>query len=790
MRTTEAARYARWSVTVAAMLALMVAGVYTWRAWQARQAETTAPPPVPAAVQQRSAEFTFSKVDGNNTRFILRASHATEFKEGGRTVLEDVWITAFGGNGKRSDQLHTPACEYFAESGTVTCAGQVLIDLQGNRSGSTASDPDTSADATPSPVHIVTSHLNFNRETGIATSDDPVQFRFAQGEGRAIGLSYDSQHGELHLLHEVEIVLRPAGEEQPPITGVPTGDLTTVSGGELLYRRDERSIHLNGAATMLRGKQELRAGQMTLELDGDMRARLLVARDHPVLHNLSGNADVSLAADELTGPVEKGGQLAGVVATGHVVLNALRADGRHQLTAASSTLDLIPESQQPRHFTATGNVEVLSSAPDGAKRRLQTSQLEVYFIAAGQNNSRMDRATAASGTMEWENAAPGSSPQDAETMRLKGQLLDGSFDEAGVLRELRGSGNVEMQKRTAGDPPMTSTSRELLARIAPDGLWATVDQSGDVRMRSATGEARGDRARFDRTGDSVNLTGSVVLTDASSQTRAQAATFRQSASELRADGNVSTTETAKDSRGVASETKAEPTHISAARMIAETASGRAVYSGKARLWQGDSVIQADIIDLDRPKGTLIATGNVNAIFPQARPGPLPGQSKTTKPRTGASPVAYWRAESGRLVYEEGQHRARLEQGAHVRSADGSVWADRMDLFLGPRAGSPSDVAGSAAASGIGSSLEGQEVQRAQWFGSVRVESADRVGTGEQGDYSAAEGKFVLSGGRPILIDKFGNKTAGRQLTFFFADDRIVVDSEEGSRTLTLHRVEK
>ncbi len=73
-------------------------------------------------------------MDGNNTRFIVRASNATEFKEGGRTLLEDVWITTFGGRGERADQLHTSACEYFAESGIVTCPDEVLIDLQSNRS--------------------------------------------------------------------------------------------------------------------------------------------------------------------------------------------------------------------------------------------------------------------------------------------------------------------------------------------------------------------------------------------------------------------------------------------------------------------------------------------------------------------------------------------------------------------------------------------------------------------------------------------------------------------------------
>jgi len=33
-------------------------------------------------------------------------------------------------------------------------------------------------------------------------------------------------------------------------------------------------------------------------------------------------------------------------------------------------------------------------------------------------------------------------------------------------------------------------------------------------------------------------------------------------------------------------------------------------------------------------------------------------------------------------------------------------------------------------------------------------------------------------------------TKGRQLTFFLADDRILVESDESSRTLTKHRIEK
>jgi hypothetical protein len=48
----------------------------------------------------------------------------------------------------------------------------------------------------------------------------------------------------------------------------------------------------------------------------------------------------------------------------------------------------------------------------------------------------------------------------------------------------------------------------------------------------------------------------------------------------------------------------------------------------------------------------------------------------------------------------------------------------------------------------------------------------------------------MSGGTPTIFDGAEGTTTGRQLTFFLADDTIIVDSENGSRILTRHRVEK
>ena len=48
----------------------------------------------------------------------------------------------------------------------------------------------------------------------------------------------------------------------------------------------------------------------------------------------------------------------------------------------------------------------------------------------------------------------------------------------------------------------------------------------------------------------------------------------------------------------------------------------------------------------------------------------------------------------------------------------------------------------------------------------------------------------MSGGNPTLYDGSAGTTTGTQLTFFLADDTIIVDSENGSRTLTKHRVQQ
>src|ERR1700688_1842875 len=195
MRNSEARRYARWAAGVAMLLALIVAGVYMRGVWVAKQAEKKAPPAVPAAIEQRSNEFSYSKVEGQRTIYTVKASRTTQFKEGSRNLLEDVSITVFGERHDGNDKLRTRACDFISDTGKISCAGEVQISLQASGAAST------------NAIQVVTSGVSFDQHSGEARTDKPVTFHWPTGEGRAMDGRYDSSDGALYLERDVEMTM-------------------------------------------------------------------------------------------------------------------------------------------------------------------------------------------------------------------------------------------------------------------------------------------------------------------------------------------------------------------------------------------------------------------------------------------------------------------------------------------------------------------------------------------------------------------------------------------------------
>src|SRR6202040_3739842 len=177
-----------------------------------------------------------------------------------------------------------------------------------------------------------------------------------------------------------------------------------------------------------------------------------------------------------------------------------------------------------------------------------------------------------------------------------------------------------------------------------------------------------ERAHLDRATNTATLTGSVILADATMRTTAQTATFMQGSNELRADGNVLSTEL-RAGTGSAINFAPEPAHVSAAHLVADVARGHAVYSGGSRLWQGQSVIEADTVELDNPSRMLVARGHVRGGFPEVA---RPAKAGSPPPRLARPGTTLWHVKGGVLTDWGSESRARLEQDASAESAEASI----------------------------------------------------------------------------------------------------------------------
>lgn len=753
MRYGESARYARWAAAAALLLTVVVAAIYFRRTRREARAERNAPPPVAATVAQQSAEFIYSKVEQDRKLFTLRASRATQFRGSDHSELDDVTVTVFGRDGTRNDRIQARACDYASDSGHVACQGPAQIDLE------------SAQDARNNPgrraVHVDTSNVTFERETGMATTPAPATFRFPGGQGSSKGMAYSSQDGVVVLDHDVELRLRADTRPADPVT--------VIRGSHMEFQRGESLVRLDGPVTGRRGGDSLTSGQLRLLLDANMRARSMQATGAPELRSVEPGGSSVLDAREMSADFSYGKDNRGSSGTGgRAMVSGFEAKGdvRGKRQATGETDDYAADQVEvamndrpsgpndPRQVTATGHVE-FHSQQGPATRTLRTAALQLDFAptaAVAQRHLESGR-TLAPGVVEM--TAPG------EKTTLAAQSFTAAFSARGQMELLQGRGGIKMDRTEKESQPEQLTAREMDIHYAGAGDWSELDSRGNVRFRQVDHSAEAETAHIVRATNAIELEGSPAVADADSRTTATRIHMNQTTGDVTATGRVFTIDNSgKPQTGPG--LGPGPARVSADHLEGNSRTGVGVYTGHARMWQGDAMVQADQIRLTRDPQEVDATGNVMALLPQQQAA---GQNRPVKPTV-------WAIRGPHLTYTAADGHAHLETGVTAESDQGRMQSQILDAYLTTDA-------------------DGRRVMdHAVARGKVIVEQPGRRGTAERADYIAAEQKYVLSGGQPTLVDVTRGTTTGHSLTYYVANDTILVDARGGSRTLTDHRIEK
>ena len=835
-------RLRRLLAGTAVLLTLFVAGMYFYARSRATNVLKQIPGKMGIEIRQTASGFQLSKSDGKRTLFTVQASNVKEFKLNGNAELHNVSIVLYGRDSSRFDQIYGDDFVFNEKTGDVIAKGEVQIDLVANPSGVASPDQSTPKEL-KNPIHLKTRDLVFNKDTGNAATNARVEFSTPQATGWAIGMTYAGKTNTLILSSQVHVAMNgPDAEVVDADSGVITHDPHQVVLEHPHIKREDGMLQADHAVLYLGSENQVERILATGNVTTETRMESASAkRSRPAVNRNSTAADSSASdsvaraqssevrsrSDQaellLTG---KENLLRTAIMTGHVHVEQsgpqlmlgdagrmiMDFAGRNQLEKVHA-VDGARLTQRAAQRT-TQKAASEASAPKGAKSAATSPQdFEItapiidFTMAQGHILEHAVTSGAAQITITPAQESSATTAQIASSPAPPAQrtvVTAGRFDAQFAYTDgrnhpvsLHGAPNARIVNSTPGQPDRVSTSDSVDATFLPQGGIDAITQQGNVAYTDGLQpdkrmQAWGNSARYTPADQMLVLTGAPRVSNGGMVTTAKSIRMNRATGDAVAQGDVkSTYNDLTEQPDGALLASSSPIHVTAHNMTAHNTPGTALYSGDARLWQDANIIEAPTIQFDRDRRFVTAQGTaaqpVQTILVQAEKvqaekgaenGSEAGKSAGKgSPLGGSSPIAITAAK---LTYADSERKAHYEGGVVAKGTDFTATAKTADAYLLAR----SQMHSHQLFSGPG------QLDHMVAEGNVIVQQPNRRADGQKLVYTAADDKFVLTGGPPSIFDAEQGKITGVSLTFFRGDDRVLVEGEASTPVVTQTRVAK
>jgi lipopolysaccharide export system protein LptA len=781
-------RLRRWFAGAIIAAVLLVTGAYFYARHRVQNALQQVPDKIGLEIKQTATGFTISKSQQGRTLFTIQASKAVQFKQGGHANLHDVQITLYGSDSARFDQIRGSEFEYDQQSGDIIGKGEVQIDLQSNPKGVLNPDQSPPTDL-KNPIHLKTTGLVFNQNTGDAHTKERVDFVLPQGTGSAMGVNYAAKASVLTLQSQVYLVLdgpnaatinalRATIAKDPHVVVL---DHPHLRSGERQGDADEATLFLRPDNTV---DHVLANGNILLESAGIQPAEarseqleMTMAQQRNTLRTvvLSGNVRAQVANRQ---PVEAGRPRPANLNEASKAPVQAPQEWPMQGNAGRVVLDfagknLLTKVHAEDHVKLLQHQAAANSSATAQDLELTASGVD-FFMA--NKTSRLDRAETAGAAQIAIRPTPSNGQQTVVTAAT----FDAHFDDSGQFSSVHGAPDARIVSQNPGQPDRVSTSRMVDATFEPGSGIQSVVQQGNVAYVDGERKAWGTRARYTPADQILVLTGSPRVLDGGMTSTANSMRLNRETGDAFAEGDVKTTyNDLKAQPDGALLSSSSPIHVTAHTMTAHSNSAVALYTGDARLWQDANIVEAESIEFDRDHRSMVALGSeasktVSTVLVQ-NDGSNNSSNKSSAGNKSEKPTLI-AITSTRLTYADNERKAHFEGDVVAKGADFTVTAKKMDAFLQARG--PDN--NSASVAGKLDKVVAQD--------QVVVTQPDRHANGDLLIYTASNDKFVLTGGPPSIFDAERGKITGVSLTFFRHDDRVLVEGNNSSPTVTQTRV--
>ncbi len=516
------------------------------------------------------------------------------------------------------------------------------------------------------------------------------------------------------------------------------------------------------------GTDEMRADHMVSYLDDANKIERIEARTNSYLKQEDKAEIKSTDMDFFFGDDH---QLSRAVATGNAYARSLGPDPLREARAQNIEAKFAEGEQGNGIDTLVGQggASVYVHAPpptndrdNPANRELMADNVTLQFYPDGRN---IQTAVAHDNAVMIVTPVRAVAGADKKTIHAPSMTGD-FYEEGGRLKTFNATGGVKVEVESLvanTHPPRVTTSRELTANFLPDSQdLSQISQEGDFKYNEGDRNALADRAVYDDQKEFLELRGKrPVAWDAKARTQADEIDYDRAKDETHGRGDVRTTYYNREATNDATpfSNSKSPVFITAERADLRNQDGIAVYTINARAWQDDNFVKADRIELYQEEKKMIATGNVDSALYKVNREAEPGKHEVVPGFASAERMTY--SDKERLVHYDGKVKAR--QGT-----------DRID------------------AASIDSYLkqETNEIDHLIATGDVVMTQPGRRGTGDKLNYTADDGRAVLTGKNARVDSDEQGTTIGAQLTLYSHDDKIFVENQGTGRVRSTHRLAK
>jgi len=817
----------RTLVLVAAVLLLAGLGVFLVRAKVKNLlSRHDLPQRLGVNITEESNGYSYSHNLGAHSKFKIHASKAIQLKND-RVELHGVEIEIYGPEGTQTDKIAGDEFEYDQKSGIASAQGPVEMVLTrppAPAGDGKKTDGSHTAGATgePGQIDVKTSGISFDRNSGVVTTSERVNFSMTQGYGSAVGATYDSERGYLTLLQAVELKTHRGA------------DLVHAHAQHAEFDRNAQLCWLRTASAEYRGGEVDTAQARILFRDDGSAVRLDATGGFAMTTATGGHLASPTAAmdfDEHNQP--RHGRLEGGVTLDSKQEGDSVQEGRTvHGTAPTAELNFSVHGQL-RHAHLERGVTMQSdeTGPDATGQTLRISRTwrspvaDVDFRAvqsAGKTQVEPEMMHGTGGVVltseSWRgDAAPVPAKMTANEMT-------GTFGAGSALRTLVGTGHAAMEQNTATGTHQTASGDRLAVQFASTGSAGTKGTAGtqamsapDVRSAELDGHvvlfeqpaskpgaepepplrATAGKAVYEGAGEWLHFTMSPRILNDGLELAAEKVDVSRQSGDAFAHGNVKATwsggapssggnQGGATQKGTALESTAlggnGPAHVIANEAHLNESTGEATFRGHARLWQQANSVAGPEIVLNQHVQTLTAhtteaSDPVRAVlFNAGAPGTNNAREQSAA-GSMAKPLtpSVIRVRGGDLWYSNAEHRAVIHGGVAgvvvAETGSATSTSDSVELRLIP-AGNRESSNGQA------------QVDRMTATGHVVLVSQGRRGTGEQLVYSCVTGDYVLTGSAatpPRMSDPEQGNVTGEALIFHSRDDSVSI---EGGRRET------